>query len=385
MPMMNSLGKVVGGALLIAGTAAIWMWPKAKTPEAEAEPLRPVRSALVKDATTMPDLKFSGIVKAGDDRKLAFKQSGRIEKIPAKKGAMVKKGEKLAWLVPDDFKNRLAEAEAAAKRDRLTHERMSQAVKRNAISKEELSKAEANLKRSEAQLKLAQTALDETVLYAPFDSLVADVPPSSLDMVGPSTTVVVLLDLSSIKINAAVPESVVIQQPRFKCREDGPGISVTFDSAQGKSYPVEFVEYKATAEAKNQTFTATYKLPAPEGLVLLPGMSATILIPGGSYMQADGAKKAVEVPESAVGVDANGSYFVWVLTPETPQTSQTSQTSQTPQTTYTSHKRKLGKCEHVAGMVHVASGLAAGERVATAGVTVLSEGRRVTLMKDAAK
>jgi len=374
--MSNSPGKIVGGALLIAGTAAIWMWPKAKAPEAAAEPLRPVRSVLVKDATTMPDLKFSGIVKAGDDRKLVFKQSGRIEKIAAKKGAMVKKGEKLAWLVQDDFGNRLAEAEASVNRDRLTYERMSQAVKRNAISKEEMSKAEANLKRSEAQFKLARTALDETVLHAPFDSLVADVPPSSLDMVGPSTTVVVLLDLSSIKIDASVPESIVIQQPQFKCREDGSCVSVTFDSAQGKSYPVEFVEYKATAEAKNQTFTATYKLPAPKGLVLLPGMSATILVPGDSYARANGVAGAVEVPDSAVGVDSDGSYFVWVLTSET--------APQAPQT-FVARKRKLGACEHVGDLMFVASGLTAGERIATAGVTVLTEGRRVSLMKGEGK
>jgi len=136
--------------------------------------LRPVMSVVVSDKKAMPDFSFSGIVKAGDDRKLVFKHSGRIQRIVAKKAQHVKKGDKIAWLIPDDFQNRLVDAEAIVKRDRLTYERVKNAADRNAVSQEELSKAEANLKRSESQYQLAKTALDETVLYAPFDGVIAD-------------------------------------------------------------------------------------------------------------------------------------------------------------------------------------------------------------------
>ncbi len=368
--MINSVGKVVGGGLLVVGTAAIWLWPAAKAPEAAPEPIRPIKSALAKDVTTMQEMKFSGIVKAGADRILSFKQSGRIERIPVKKGMNVKKGEKLAWLLQDDFKNNLSSAEAAIKRDKLTFERTTAALERNAVSREEVSKAEANLKQSEAQYELAKRALDETVLYAPFDAIVADVPPKELDMVYPGMPIIVMLDLSTIKIDASVPESIVIQTRMMKDREGGPSAYVTFDSYARQKYPVSYVEYKSTAETKNQTFTVTYALPAPEELELLPGMSATITIPGNSYIHTHAEGTGVEIPASAVGVNADGTYFAWVLTPGADGV-------------HEAHRRGLGACKHVGDdIMRVTSGLKPGERVATAGVSMLTEGRKVRLLAD---
>jgi len=374
--MTHSVGKVVGGGLLIAGVAAVWLWPSARAPEAAPEPIRPIKSALARDVTTMQEMKFSGTIRAGRDRTLAFKQAGRIARIPVVKGQHVKKGDKLAWLLQDDFKNNLAVAEAAAHRDRLTFTRVSAALERNAVSREEVSKAEASLKQSQQQYELAKRALDETVLYAPFDAVVGDVPATELDMSVLSEPVVVLLDLSTIKVDAAVPESVVIQTRLMKDREGGSSEYVTFDSYAKKSYPVDFVECKTTAETGNQTFTVTFVLPAPPELELLPGMSATITIPADSYARAQDDEKGAEIPAAAVGVAADGAYFAWVLTPVPGE-----------EGVYEAHRRTLGACKHVGDVIRVASGLKPGERVATAGVSMLTEGRKVRLLadKDAAK
>jgi len=374
--MKNSLGKITGGALLLAGAAAVWMCPKGSVPEAAPEPVRPVRSAVVKDGTTMPDLKFSAVVKAGEDRTLAFKHLGRIERIPVKKGESVKKGDRLAWLVQDDFKNKLAEAEVALKRDRLTFERMNKAAGQNAVSREELSKAEARLKGSEVQYAAAKLMLEESTLVAPFDGIVADVPASELQMVSASNPIVVLLDLATIKVDASIPEAVVISQKRVRCNEGKCRVRVTFDSARDRDYPVEFVEYKTMAESANQTFTATYRLPAPADLVLLPGMSATISVSGDSYAPVEKGLMKFELPEAAVSVDADGTYFVWKLQPDPAKPG-----------VYTVTKCRLDGCERVKsrGLVAGRSGVAPGERVATAGIAVLSEGRRVSLLEDVAK
>jgi len=374
--MNNSLGKITGGVLLVAGTAAIWLWPQGKAPEAVSDPVRPVRYAVVKDATTMPDLKFSAVVKAGADRTLAFKHSGRIERIPVKKGQTVKKGDRLAWLVQDDFTNNLVDAEIALRRDRQTFERTDKASKRNAVSREELSKAETGLRRSEIRYAQAKLMFEESTLVAPFDGIVADVPGAELQMVDASNPVVVMFDLSTIKVDASIPEAVVILQRRLKCQDGKCRVFVTFDSAPDREYPVEFVEYKTMAESANQTFTATYRLPAPADLVLLPGMSATIAVPGESYGLVDKVRAAFEVPESAVGVDADGTYFAWRLQPrpETPGV-------------FMAAKCRLDGCTRVKGrnLVSGMGGVAPGDRVATAGIAVLSEGQSVSLLEESAR
>lgn len=367
-----SIGKIVGIVMFAGATAAIWFWPKAEAPEAPDETVRPVRSCVVQAGTSLPELRFAGKVKADESRTLRFKQSGRLERIPVSKGQRVKKGEKLAWLFAEDFENRLQESTAAAERDRLSFKRLSDAAKKNAVSKEEVSKAEAQLKQSEARLTLDKRALEETVLLAPFDGTIADVPATELDMVSAAAPIVVLQDMSRIKIDAAVPETITILQRRLKrtvSEEDDCRVSVVFDSCPGKSYPARFLEFTAAANDGNQTYTATYVMNPIPDLLLLPGMSATIVIPAGSYsFGGDEGSESVDIPESAVGVDGQGGYFAWKLVQEGE--------------VYVAHKVSLGDCHLKGGRMTVSSGVKPGDRLATAGVAILTEGRKVTLLKD---
>ena len=367
-----SIGKIVGIVLFAGATAAIWLWPEAEAPDAPDETVRPVRSCVVKAGTSLPEMRFAGKVKADESRTLRFKQSGRLERIPVAKGQRVKKGEKLAWLFSEDFESRLQESTAAAERDRLSFKRLSDAAKKNAVSKEEVSKAEAQLKQSEARLALDRRALEETALLAPFDGTIADVPATELDMVSAADPIVVLQDMSRIKIDAAVPETIAILQRKLKktdATEKECQVSVVFDSWPDKSYPAKFLEYTAAANEGTQTYTATYVLDPVDDLLLLPGMSATVVVPAGSYsFGADEASGAIDVPESAVGVDGQGGYFVWKLVQEGD--------------VYVARKAVLEGCHLKGDRMTVGSGVNPGDRLATAGVAILTEGRKVNLLKD---
>jgi len=362
--------KVAGVAVAAAAVAAVILFRHRQAEPDFSAAVRPVRSLVVKSGVTLPDLTFAGIVKARESRTLAFKQSGRIQRIPVAAGQKMKRGDKLAWLDPLDFENDLTKAEAAEQRDRLTFQRMSEAIKKNAVSREEVSKADAQLRQAEAQLKLAKRALEETVLYAPFDCTVAEVPATELDMANPSKPIVVIQDTSLIDIDVGVPETFVIAVRYLKPKGEKFVRLITFDSMPGKSFPVNFKEYKAAADIKTQTYTATYTMPAPEELLILPGMSATITIKGDSYsskLRDTLPEEAVTVPEVAVGIAADGTHFVWTLVCEGD-----AQIA----------RRRAIKVLLRSDNGLVVTGLKPGERIATAGVTVLTEGRRVTLLKD---
>lgn len=368
-----SLGKVAGGALVVAVTAAVCLWPDAKAPEAAAEPARPVRSVVVQAGYRMPDLTFAGVVQAASSRTLAFKQSGRIQRIAVAKGQEVKKGERLAWLDPLDFDNALAQAEAAATRDRLTFARKSDALRKNAISREEVSQAEAQRKQSEAALELAKRAREETVLVAPFDGMVAEVPATELDMVGAANPVVKIQDTSSVNIDVSVAEKYILRRNQFVDVDTDEGRTVSFDSLPGKSYRVVFKEFQASADKNTQTFVATYTMEAPKDLLLLPGMSATLTISGRTYAQkqpgAEAAARVTVVPESGLGVASDGTHFVWRLE----STSEAGVYDVRLQVVNVDRRTDEGV---------VVTGLAPGTRIATAGVAVLTEGQKVRLMGD---
>ena len=370
-----SIGKIAGMVMFAGATAAIWMWPGVKPPAAPAEVVRPVRSCVVKGDSVMPELRFAGQVKATESRTLRFKQAGRIERIPVSKGQNVKRGDRLAWLFSDDFRNRVEETTAAAERDRLSYRRISDAAKKNAVSKEELSRAEAQLRQSDANLELAKRAYDETALIAPFDGVIADIPATELDMVSSADPVVVLQDLSKIKIDAVIPETIAILQRKIRHADasgtDRCDTTVTFDSFPGRVFDATFVECTVVADKATQTFTATYVMDPVDDLLLLPGMSATVVIPAGTYrFETESGSVSVDIPESAVGVDGKGGYFAWRLDPDGEAG------------VYVAHRVGLEGCLLKGSRMSVGSGIREGDRIATAGVAVLTEGRRVTLLNE---
>lgn len=363
------VGKMAGCVMIVGVTAAIFFWPEAKAPEAAPEPVRPVRSAVVRASARMPDLTFAGIVQASASRTLVFKQTGRVQGIAVSKGQAVKKGEKLAWLDPLDFQNALAQAEAAEKRDRLTFDRKSDALKKKAISQEEVSQAEAQLKQSEAALELAKRALDETVLYAPFAGTIAEVPATELDMVGAANPIVKIQDTSFVNIDVSVAEKYILRREQFVDVEADDGRTVSFDSLPGRSFPVTFKEFQASADENTQTFVATYTMKAPKDLLLLPGMSATLTISGASYAQkGKGAAEGLTiVPESAVGVTSDGAHVVWLL-------------EETAEKDVYAVRRQDVSLVRRTDEGTVVSGLKPDQRVATAGVSLLTDGRKVTIL-----
>ena len=373
--MKINIGKVVGAAMFAGAVAAIEFWPAAKVEAQKDDSVRPVRSVVAEKGTRLPDLYFTGRVKADSDRTLCFKQSGRIQRIPISAGQRIKKGDKLAWLDPLDFEKDLAKAEAAEQRDRQTCDRKREAAKKNAISKEELSQAEAQLAVSEAQLALAKRALEDTVLLAPFDGTVAEVPATELDMVTPSTKIVLVHDLSKIKIDVVFPETMAIAAKKIKAADDKRSICamahVYFDSVPGRLFPVKFVEYVSNADAKTQTYISTYVMDAPEDLMIMPGMSATLFIKGTDYrFDSADLNNAIALPESAVAAASDGTFGVWVLEPAAEKG------------VFVARHRTVELASRNNGTVTVLKGVTPGERIATAGVSQLTEGRKVRLIAE---
>ena len=373
--MKVNIGKIIGAVLFAGAVAAIEFWPEAKVEAKPDDSVRPVRSVVAEKGTRLPDLYFTGKVKANEDRALCFKQSGRIQRIPVAAGQEIKKGDKLAWLDPLDFREDLAKAEAAATRDRQSCERKREAAKKNAISKEEVSQAEAQLRLSEAQLALAKRALEDTVLLAPFDGTVAEVPATELDMVTPATKVVLVHDLSKIKVDVIFPEAMAIVAKKIKVADDRRGICATahvyFDSVPDRLFPVKFVEYVSNADAKTQTYVATYVMDAPDDLMIMPGMSATLFIKGSDYrFDSADLNDAIALPESAVMAMPDGSFAVWALEPSAEKD------------VFVARRRAVEVASRNNGSVAVLKGVAPGERIATAGVSQLTEGRRVRLLAE---
>ena len=363
-------GKIIGAAMFAAGVAAIWLWPKHKVEVSEADTVRPVRSMVVSGRAMMPELRCPGRVRAGERRDMVFEVSGRLVDFKLNRGDVVKKGAVLAKLDTRDYEADVAKAEAAYESAKTSYERYRNALGKGGVSKDDVTKAEASFKTARAQLAVAKKALESCTLVAPYDGTVADKYSEELDMVSTGQKILTLLSVDKVKFDISIPETIVISQRIIDALASS-RYFVVFDSLPGKEFNVDFEEATTQADSKTQTFTVTFSMPTPAEYNFLPGMSVTLVVAGGGKLSAsDGADVPFSVPASAVGADEKGGHFVWKLVKADKDGE------------YKTVRQAVDTGGLLGTRLAVKKGLVDGDRIAVAGVSVLTEGRVVTLWKE---
>lgn len=139
------------------------------------------------EANTASNVHLRGVVVPAEQVNLSMNQNGVLRFI-APSGSIVKQGEKLAEINPAQLSAQYhqaramlqaAKAELAAAKHGL--EKSRRLVNENILSDIALTEAEfsvqtasANLEVSESKYHIAKLAVDDAVLYAPFEGVVAD-------------------------------------------------------------------------------------------------------------------------------------------------------------------------------------------------------------------
>lgn len=362
----NLSGKLIGGVLLAAGVAAVFLYKAKPEEEPEDTTVRPVKSWVVGADAPRPKLYFPGTVEADVEVDLSFEVGGRLVEFPVRRGTVVEQGAVLGRLDPRNFENQVKNAEADLERAQSSLGRIEKALRVNAVSQDEYSQARAAVAKAEAQLAIQRKALDDTRLEARFRGVVSDVFADQFDTVSPGQPVLKLQDVATLTIAVSVPEGYV--QLASPGKLDSASFAVRFDSLPGRSFPVQLKEFVTTADPVTQTYRATFSMEKPAGVFLLPGMSGTVVVEGA---KPSAAGEILAVPSNAVGFASDGAAFVWVLDAQDGGV-------------YAARRQPVALGKRLGENVEVRDGLAPGARIAAAGVAILTEGRRVRLLDEGA-
>lgn len=361
------MGKGIGVAGLIVGLALVFFYRVEKHEPRLAEVIRPVKSVVVRETFELSDLCLPGKVRANDEVQLSFEVSGQIIEKTVIRGQQVKKGDVLLRLDARDYENKVKETQAVRDRCKAHLDRISKALETHAVSQEDYSDARAEYQRSVASFDIAKKALESTCLSASFDGVIADVFVDTFTTVAAGTPILSLQAIAEVQIEVNIPERYVVNAPRGLLMNDDLGIYAVFDSVPGRRYPVVFKEFTPTANSLTQTYLAFFVIPSPTEVLILPGMTATVVVPGASRRILDGPVSGMAVAAQAVGVDSQGGHYVWLLQPAGDDL-------------YDVKKRPVQVGERHGETIAVTSGLENNDRIAAAGITLLSEGRRVRLL-----
>jgi RND family efflux transporter MFP subunit len=320
------------------------------------EIIRPLKVMKLEKAAGFGGNKYPGRAEASTELNLGFEVSGTIERRPVDKGDMVKKGQLLAVLDLRDFKNEIDMAVAERNRNVAYRNRIAEALKSNAVSRQDLTDANARLAQSRAAVRIKQKAFEDAHISAPFDGTVSWTYKEAGQRVQAKENVLRLLDISKVEFTVDVPELII---PNMEYVKD---ITITFDAFPDRVIPARVKEIGTEASAGTRTFPVTLVFDQFEDIKVLPGMAGTA-----TGDPSDMPGKGIQEDEFLLPVDAfftpdSKTHMVWVLDEAT--------------MTVKGHAVKRGR---LTAKGQYASGLKGGMLVATHGAQTLREGQKVTI------
>jgi RND family efflux transporter MFP subunit len=337
-----------------------------KTDQAVIETARPVKTIVIGVSESGGIRNFPGTVDAASRADLSFRVDGIIVKLPVKEGDNVEMGQVLAELDPKDFQIVVNDKQASFNRARADYNRAKKLVGPGHISRMDFDRIEADYKSRLADLNKAKQDLSYTVLKAPFAGTIAQRYFQNHEEVVFNQVVFALRDNSVLEVKINVPENIMLRiLSNEETENDVIPVEASFDSVPGKRFPLPFKEMATKADPKTKTFLATYTMPAPKGLTVLPGMTVTVT--ADLSRELAGANLDVfYLPISAVTGDAKLQSRIWVVDEET--------------MTVTSQPVKLGTIK--GNQIEVLEGIKGRERIIIAGAGYMADGMKVLLMEQ---
>lgn len=313
---------------------------------ARIEQVQPVRA---------DGLVFNGTVRAAQRAELAFKVSGRVDRVLVNEGDRVQQGDLLAQLDDREFQTALgsaraeyASADADYKRGKAIYDRSQ------AISKSDLEKLATQRSLAANRLKEAQLALEETRLLAPFAGIVGRKLVEDFAQIGANQTLVIVQDLQELEVMIQVPDKVVLQN-----RRDHQVMARIVGLEQ--SFPLTLKFFATEADPVTQTYQVIFGLGEKGDAPVLPGMSAQVFV-----TQGGGAvSEQVAVPLSAVVPDNQGRQYVWKVNEEG-----------------RAQRQDVAVGSLLGDRVVITEGLQKEDRIITAGVRSVQEGMPVRPMDE---
>ena len=125
-------------------------------------------------------------------------------------------------------------------------------------------------------------------------------------------------------------------------------------------FKASYKEHEASADDRTQTYIITLTMPNPDGIMVLPGMSVDVAIDLSQIMRESTTWPQVPV-EAVFNKDGEDGAFVWLFDADAGTVSAVGVT--------------LGQV--VGDGVEITDGLAAGDRIVSAGVHHLKAGQAV--------
>lgn len=349
---MTVLSAAVMAALLAA----------CSKPVEKTEDIRPVRALVLTSSSVGVNAEFAGEVRARVESRLGFRVGGKITARKVDPGTVVKKGQVLMQLDPQDLQLSQAQAKANLRAAETGRDLAKAELKRyqelrvkNFVSQAVLDAKVSAFSSAQSSVDAAQAAYFGQSNQAGYATLVSDVDGvvTAVDaevgqVVSPGTPVVRVAKMGEKEIVIGLPEDKVEQLRKLT------DVTVRLWANKDVVIPGKVREVSPVADAATRTYAVKVSIPDSAADVKL-GMTAMV------QFASTMATPQIKVPLTALFHEKNTT-SVWLVDKGVAR--------MVPVT--------------IAGTagndVVLAGGVTAGQTVVTAGVNLLKQGQKVTIL-----
>jgi RND family efflux transporter MFP subunit len=349
--------------VVVAGSLVAWRASAAKKDEKKPGADKVFEFAAGDIATLAPQnlglvIPISGSVRPVLQAMVKSKVAGEVAQVHVREGERVVAGQVLVSIDTADLRarNDSQQAAVAEAKARLDLARKNEQNNRLLLSKNFISQnafdsvansvevAEAGYKSAAAQANITQRALADAQIRAPFNGIVAKRVVNVGEKVSSDASVVHVVDLSRMELEAPVPVGDI---PSVKVGQE---IAFTVDGFAGRDFKGKVERINPAAEAGSRSISIFVTLPNPDS-ALKGGMFAN------GTLAAIGRSSVNAIPLAAL-IEEGGQTFVYALNGDAIE-----------RKPITAGAKSVER-----GLVEVMSGLDAGARVVTVKADGLKHG-----------
>ncbi|MDH3351009.1 MAG: efflux RND transporter periplasmic adaptor subunit [Gammaproteobacteria bacterium] len=334
------------------------------------ERLRPVRYVTVSDASVFRDRSFSGTSKSSRESRLSFKVSGTVTNVPVQIGQRLNAGDLIAEIDPASYvlqaqqaQATLVEAQANDRRAAANYERTKGLYANDNASLNDLESSRAQAESAKALVAAAGKALEIARLNVSYTRLTADTDCSiaSLDIevnenVSAGQQVAAVSCGDAFEVSMDLPESLISSV------DENTPVSVRFGSIPDEVFAGVISEIAVASAPGSAAFPVVIQIDGTHPS-LRSGLAADVTF---QFESAADQKGGAVLPVSAVINDPDGT-FVFVA----------EQAASADEAIVRRRPVTLGELSQSG--IEILDGLQVGDRVITAGISVIRDGQRVLL------
>jgi len=334
-----------------------------------------VTTIAVVDRDVPMAVQATGAFVADEVSDVAPESAGIVASTPVNVGDRVAAGDVVARLSTADATLRLeqaragllqAEAMAAQARERYNLARATaaryealvatgdvsrtlqeQAATEAATTRQGVATAEAAIADARSRVALAQKALDDTTIRAPFDGFITERPAAVGEHVSTSSTVATVMKLDPIRLRLQVPE---LEASRLRV---GQAVRATVEALDNQQFEGRVTAINPALDPATRATIVEATIANPRGAIR-SGMFATAQVDLGT------TERGLFVPGEAVVDDPNTNSFRVFTVSDT-----------------TARLRIVQPAARSNGQVRILSGISAGDQVVVSGLEELFDGAAV--------